>query len=408
MTEAAWQAAQAAARTSYGRLLALLAWRWRDIAAAEDALADAFAAALLHWPRDGIPTAPDAWLMAAAKRKLLQAERHRRVTVDPAVTILLDAAEDTVPDAPAIPDARLRLLFVCAHPGIEAAMRTPLMLQTVLGLEARQIAAAFLVAPATMAQRLVRVKARIRDAGVRFELPEARELPGRVQAVLEAIYAAYGLAWDRVQVLDAAAHDLADEALFLATLAAQLLPQEPEAAGLLALLRFCEARQGARRGADGAFIPLHEQDTGAWNRMQIRQANETLWNAAAMRRPGPFQLEAAIQSAHCQRAYTGTVPWDGIATLYAQLVGIAPSLGAQVGHAVAVGESGAPQAGLDLLALLDARAVKDYPAYWVARAHLLGRCGQPQPARACYDTAIGLTTVPEVRTYLQAQRAALV
>jgi RNA polymerase sigma-70 factor (ECF subfamily) len=407
MTDATWHAAQTAARTSYGRLLALLAWRWRDIAAAEDALADAFAAALMHWPRDGIPAAPDAWLMAAARRNLLQAERHRRVTVDPAVTILLGEAEAAAPEDPAIPDARLRLLFVCAHPAIEAALRTPLMLQTVLGLQARQIAAAFLIAPATMAQRLVRAKARIREIGIRFELPEARELPGRVQAVLESIYAAYGLAWDRVQVLDAAAHDLASEALYLATLTAQLLPHEPEAAGLLALLQLCEARQDARRGADGAFIPLHEQDCAAWNRALIHQANEGLWNAAALRRPGPFQLEAAIQSAHCQRAYTGTVPWEGIATLYAQLVALAPSLGAQVGHAVAVGESGAPEAGLALLAQLDAREVRGYPAYWVARAHLLGRCGQPKPARACYDTAIGLTTVPEVRAYLQQQRAAL-
>ncbi|HEX4327916.1 MAG TPA: DUF6596 domain-containing protein, partial [Burkholderiales bacterium] len=314
MTTSAWQAAESAARDSYGRLLAYLAYRWRDIAAAEDALADAFAAALATWPRDGVPASPDAWLMTAAKRNLLQAARHAKLASDPAVTILLGEEEgmtEPAHDNPhTIPDDRLKLLFVCAHPAIDPAIHTALMLQTVLGLEAKQIAAAFLVQPATLAQRLVRAKAKIRDAGLRFEEPEPHELPERVHAVLEAIYAAYSLGWDGA--LDAQSPDLAHEALYLAQLVRKLLPEnEPaaaEAAGLLALLLFCQSRHAARAGADGAFVPLHEQDTAHWDRAMMQAANQSLWQAAALKSPGRFQLEAAIQSAHCQRAFGGAVP----------------------------------------------------------------------------------------------------
>lgn len=406
------RAAELAARDSYGRLLAYLAYRWRDIAAAEDALAEAFASALAAWPRIGVPRSPDAWLMTAAKRNLLQAARHAKIAADPAITILLGEEEGTTQDlhdnAVSIPDDRLKLLFVCAHPAIDAGIHTALMLSTVLGLEAKQIAAAFLVKPATLAQRLVRAKAKIRDAAIRFEEPEAQDLPGRIGAVLEAIYAAYGLGWDAAA--DSRSADLAQEALYLAQLAVRLLPEtEPlraEAAGLCALLLFCEARRPARE-AGGAFVPLHEQDTLLWNRELMQEANAALWQAAAHKQPGRFQLEAAIQSAHCQRAFTGAVPWEGIAALYAQLAKLAPTIGALVGQAVAVGEAQGPAAGLALLAGMDDAAIAGYQPWWVARGYLLAQQGERAQAHACYQRAIGLTEQPAMRDYLLRRAQAL-
>ena len=410
-------AAEAAARQSYGRLLAYLAYRWRDIAAAEDALAEAFAAALESWPRTGVPRAPDAWLMTAARRNLLQMARHNRVVDDPAATILLPDENTPAPDMTAspFPDDRLKLLFVCAHPAIDAAVRTPLMLQTVLGLDAQRIASAFLVSPGAMAQRLVRAKTKITQAGIRFEEPEPRELPGRTQAVLEAIYAAYTLGSDGAPAPDSAATELTDEAIYLADLAASLLPEQAEAAGLLALLLLCEARRGARFDADGAFVPLHAQDAARWNKPLIQRSDQILWMAAARHAPGPFQLEAAIQAAHCHRAFTGAgVPWAGIAQLYGQLVALSPTVGAMVSHAVAVGEAASAHEGLALLDSLAAQVglppLESYQPWWVARAYLLARAGSATEltdARACYTRAIGLTSLPAVRSHLQKQMSML-
>lgn len=408
---AAADAAAMVARDSYGRLLAWLAWRWRDLAAAEDALSEALASALQTWPRTGVPASPDAWLMTAAKRNLLQMNRHDRVVNDPAVTLLL-AAEEEAPEAEPVPDQRLKLLFVCAHPAVDASIRTALMLQTVLGLEAKQIAAAFLVSPSAMAQRLVRAKAKITAAGIAFEEPEASDLPERIQAVLEAIYAVYGLGWDGSDMSAAERTDLTEEALYLSELTHALLPDSAEAAGLHALLSLCESRRRARFSEDGTFVPLHEQDTALWDIELIRRADQLLWHASARRTPGPFQLEAAIQAAHCHRAFTGSVPWAGIAQLYAHLVRLAPTLGAQVGHAVAVGEASAPVDGLALLnALADdrsaAQALLGYQPYWVARAHLHARNNDASQARHCYARSIGLTTLPAVRSHLQCLLQAL-
>jgi RNA polymerase sigma-70 factor, ECF subfamily len=400
-------AARHAARTSYGRLLAYLAWRWRDIAAAEDALAEAFAAALTHWPRTGVPDAPEAWLLTAARRNLLQLHRHAQVAGDPAVTLLIGDREEPAPEAPAIPDVRLKLLFVCAHPAIDAGMHTALMLQTVLGLDAGAIASAFLLSPSAMAQRLVRVKAKIRQAGIRFEEPEARDLPGRTHAVLEAIYAAYGVGWDglaaEVPGLEGGgqAADLVAESIYLADLMASLLPQSAEATGLLALLLLCESRRAARRGPDDEFIELHRQDCGLWDKSLIARADQLLATAAALQQPGPFQLEAAIQAAHCHRAFGDNVPWPSIERLYAQLLQLSPTVGAQVSHAVAIGEAHSARAGLDALAAIDPAKVKSYQPFWVARAYLLARSGADAAAAADYRRALGLTTVPAVRRYLQ-------
>ncbi len=400
MNPDAQHAAEAAARTSYGRLLSLLVARTRDIAAAEDALSEAFVAALRTWPVRGVPDNPDAWLMTVARNALRNAARHRFVAATAASDLAL-LADEVAPETGQLPDERLKLLFVCAHPAIDAAVRTPLMLQTVLGLDAATIAAAFLVAPATMGQRLVRAKAKIRDSGLRFAVPGPDDMPDRLSDVLQAVYAAYGTSWDAVTDADANARALADEALFLARLLVQLLPLEPEPKGLLALMLYCESRRAARRGPDGGFVPLAEQDVGRWSRPMIVQA-ETLLTAGSQAGVfGRFLCEAAIQSVHAQRAITGRVDHEALRTLYAALVARHPSVGALVGQAAALLEAGDAPASLAALARIEPAEGERYQPYWVTRSRALLSTGDRVEARRSLDLALGLTRDEAVRQHLR-------
>lgn len=393
------RAAERVARASYGRLVALLAARTRDIATAEDALAEAFRAALESWPARGVPDRPEAWLLTVARRSYGHATRHGAVQAAAADTLRLiqDEAGGRVPAA--FPDERLKLLFVCAHPAIEEGARTPLMLQTVLGLDAARIAAAFVTAPAAMAQRLVRAKAKIRDAGIRFEEPDADALPERLQAVLSAIYAAYGSGWD-----EGLGTGLSQEAIFLGRLMVGLRPDEPEARGLLALMLHCEARSTARRGPDGAYVPLAEQDPQLWSRDLAIEAEAHLTFAAKAARFGRFQTEAAIQSVHAQRAITGTTNIRALMMLYDLLADRAPSLGVLVSRAAVYGEALGSAAGLALLDTLEPARVRSYQPYWAVRAHLLVHAGRSAEAGAALDLAIGLSDDPAVRAYLAGRR----
>lgn len=402
-------AAEAAARQSYGKLVAYLAARTRDVAGAEDALAEAFAAALERWPAAGVPDRPEAWLLAVARRRDIDALRRRRTGADAAGHLRLLADEMAARDAgDAVPDERLRLLFACAHPAIEPGIRAPLMLQAVLGFDAASIASAFLVSPATMGQRLVRAKNRIREAGIPFRIPERAELAGRLDSVLEAIYAAFAEGWSDPSAGESRRRNLATEGIWLGRLAAALMQDEPEALGLLALMLFAEARRPARRDAAGDYVPLAEQDTALWDMRLIDEAEALLRRASAKGVIGRYQLEAAVQSAHADRRQTGRTDWAAIRGLYDALAAISGSPVAAINRAVATAESrGAAQGLRELDALGDDRRLDDYQPYWAARAGLLARVGDKPAAARAYDRAIGLERDPAVRRFLQEKRAAL-
>ena len=409
MSAAASAAAEAAARASYGKLVAFLAARTRDVAAAEDALSAAFESALRDWPAHGVPASPEAWLMTAAKRQVIDAARRRQThdAAAPDLLLLADLATDDS-ERRAIPDDRLLLMFACAHPAIDANVRAPLMLQTILGFDAATIASAFLVAPATMGQRLVRAKAKIKRAGIPFRLPEHDDLPERLDAVLEAIYATFTEGWSDPAGTEARRRNLTEEGIWLGELVATLMPDEPEALGLLALMLHAQARRGARRDKQGGYVPLAEQDTALWDEPLIDAAEGLLLRASAMGTIGRYQLEAAVQSAHVIRRRTGRADWDAIARLYDALAALTGSPVIAINRAVAIAET---RGVADGLAALDAIGgdprLADYQPYWAARAGLLARAGQVPAADEAYRRAIGLEADPAVRRFLQQRREAL-
>jgi RNA polymerase sigma-70 factor (ECF subfamily) len=400
--------AEGIARRSYGKLVAYLAARSGDVAAAEDALSEAFAAALADWTAKGCPQNPEAWLLTVARRKLIDAGRRRR-TGDLASGQLRIAAEELeAAEDEEIPDRRLALMFACADPRIEPGVRAPLMLQAVLGLDAAAIASVFLVSPAAMGKRLVRAKAAIKGAGIPFATPGRDELHGRLEAVLDAIYAAFAEGWTQPLRTDALRGDLAGEAIFLTRLVVALLPDEPEALGLLALMLHIEARRAARRSPDGDYVPLAEQDTAHWDAGMIDEAEAALRRASALHAIGRYQLEAALQSAHVHRCRTGRDNWRDVLQLYDAILVLTGSPVAAVNRALAIAELQGADAGLE--AMPDAspeNRLNEYQPYWAARAELLARQGAVEEARHAYDIATGLSFDPAIRRFLLKRRAAL-
>lgn len=402
--------AEAVARRSYGKLIAFLSVRTRDLTAAEDALADAFAAALADWPVRGVPDRPEAWLLTVARRKGLDAARRRRTSDAAGIDLRLIADELASAEAnlPEIPDERLALMFACAHPAIDPAIRAPLILQTILGFDAATIASAFLVAPTTMGQRLVRAKHKITQAGIPFRLPERTDMSERLEAVLEAIYATFAEGWADPTGTEARRRNLAEEAIWLGRLMASLLPAEPEVLGLLALMLYAEARRGARRNPQGDYVPLAEQDTSAWDENLIAQAEAALRQASEAGAIGRYQIEAAIQSAHVVRRRTGRADWAAIERLYDLLWDFTRSPVVAVNRAVVLAEIGGAAAGLAVLdTVADDARLAQYQPYWAARADLLARAGQSQAAGQAYQLAIGLETDPSVRRFLQTRLSGL-
>ena len=401
--------AEDVARRSYGKLVAYLSARTRDVAGAEDALADAFAAALTDWRANGIPDNPEAWLMAVARRRAIDAARRQRtgIAAEDHIRLMAQELEATAAETMDIPDQRLALMFACAHPAIEPSIRAPLILQTILGFDAATIASAFLVAPATMGQRLSRAKGKIRQAGVPFRVPERTDLHERLDAVLAAIYASFAEGWSDPAGSQARRRNLAEEGIWLGRLVVSLLPDEAEALGLLALMLHAEARRGARRNADGDYVPLAEQDPDLWDADLIDEAETLLHRASRMGEIGRYQLEAAVQSAHGARRLTGAADWDAIATLYDALLAMTGSPVVAINRAVAVAETRGPAAGLAALdGLADDTRLAEYQPYWAARAGLLARTGDAQAAGSAYERAIGLESDAAVRRFLQREKKA--
>ncbi|MGN6200765.1 CHAD domain-containing protein [Humibacter sp.] len=429
------RALDAAVHESYGRMLAVLAAGTRDIALAEDCLQDAFERALRSWPADGVPDNPAGWLVVTARRRMLDRFRsaeHRNSSLEAGA----DGEPRREPAAPErntsepdeIPDRRLALLFVCAHPAIDPTARTPLMLQTVLGLDAERIARAFAVPAPTMAQRLVRAKRRIKETGIPFSEPNTDALAERLPAVLEAIYGAYAIDWPLVAGTTerggAAANgsgpgalgdSLSAEVLALAEIAAQLLPREPEVLGLAALLCLSLARASARLDDRGRFVPIDEQDVDRWDASLIARGERHLLTASRLviddrgqlRTVGRFQLEAAIQSAHDDRARTGRVDRRTLVTLHRALVAVAPTLGARVALAASIAEVDGPDPGLVELDAIDDPGVARFQPAWATRAHLLAAASRRDEADAAYQRAIDLTVDPVLRAHLERRRSEL-
>lgn len=398
------RSAGVAARDSYGRLLALLAASTSDLAAAEDALADAFERALGTWPSEGVPRNPDAWLLTVARNRLRDEWKSARAQR----SVPLDAEQDAPAyfddiDVDSIPDRRLELMLVCAHPAIELTVRTPLMLNTVLGFTAEQVGRAFSVPASTMATRLVRAKKRIKTAGIPFRIPDRAELPARMASVLEAVYGAYVIDW----ATGPQARQVPSEALHLAEVLATLVPLDPEARGLAALIELSAARAPARVDAEGRFVPLAGQDPSLWDSRLIGRAHEHLSAAHARGQLGRFQLEAAIQAVHCARGSDGTTDWPTLLTLHRILHAVAPSLGSSVALAAVTAEVDGPAAGLAALDALLEEAGQDARRFQPAkatRAHLLDSLGRKEEAVAAYESAISLTHDTAERQYLEHRR----
>lgn len=388
------------ARESAGRLVARLARHSRNLERAQDAVSEALLAALQTWPEEGVPDRPEAWLATVAQRKLVGTWRRADVRRRKAAAIRdLQSIALERSGRGAWPDERLPLLFVCAHSAIDPPIRAPLMLQAVLGLTADAIGPLVGSPSKTIGQRLWRAKTKIRDAGIPFAVPEGRQLAERVNAVLDAVYGLYAAGWN-----DRSKGALAEEAVWLARVVAELLPDEPEAHGLFALLRYVDARRAAGRSTHGAYVPLTEQDPETWNASAIEEADGALQLAQTKRVFGPFQLEAAIQSALVHGVRAGRVDHEAILSLYDGWLSLAPTLGGQVGRAAALAEVQGPEAGL---AELDAMVgVDSFQPWWAVRADLLRRLDRPE-ADDMYARAIALTQDEALRAWLQQQRRAV-
>jgi predicted RNA polymerase sigma factor len=401
--------AEAVARRSYGKLVAFLAARTRDVAAAEDALSEAFASALADWPRHGCPANPEAWLLTVARRKAIDMHRGRlrHEIAGEQLRVMAEGLEAAAAES-VIPDQRLALMFACAHPAIEIAIRAPLILQVVLGFDAAMIASAFLMSPAAMGKRLVRAKDKIRQAGIPFRVPEPEELPARLDTVLDAIYAAFSEGWSDPGGTDAVRRDLTEEALFLARLVTELLPNEPEALGLLALMLHADARRRARRNEESEYVPFAEQDPELWDWQMIEEAESLLLRASNLSSIGRYQIEGALQSAHVYRRRTGQANWSEVVQLYDALWAISGSPVVAINRALAIAElqgAGAALAAMPEMAS-DSR-LAEYQPYWATRAELLAKSGAHDEARQAYEIAIGLERDPAVRRFLQKRLAAL-
>ena len=396
-------AVEEVASTSYGRLVAYLASRTGDLSGAEDALADAFEAALRTWPTTGVPDRPVTWMLTAAKRSMIGRRRRSDTAVRaaPTLAILADERSETV--ASAVPDKRLELLFACAHPAIDPTIHAPLMLQTVFGIDVARMSTAFLVEAPALGQRLVRAKRKIAAAGIPLELPGPGDLASRTAVVLDAVYGAYGTGWDDPAGLDPGRSGLTTEAIRLADLLVELRPTDPESLGLASLLHHLEARAGARRDEEGRFVALTAQDPWRWSPAHLAAGEQLLNRALALAPPGPYALLASVSSMHNRRVIDGRVDWRAVASIYDRLLVLRPNAGVAVARAAAHLESGNVDVAADALAAVDPVLVDRYQPYWTVVADVAHRLGDADGARTARERALRLTDDPAVRQHLLAR-----
>jgi RNA polymerase sigma-70 factor, ECF subfamily len=372
-------------RSEYGRAVAILVRLIGDIGLAEEAVQDAFIVALQRWPQTGVPTAPAGWIITTARNRAIDRLRREasRDLRHAAALQLLDHDDDT--GECAVQDDRLRLIFTCCHPALAIESQLALTLRLLGGLTTAQIARAFLVTEPTMAQRLSRAKAKIRDAGIPYRVPDAQELPGRLSAVLAVVYLIFNEGYVATNGEEVMRTQLCAEAIRLARLLLELAPQEPEVVGLLALLLLIDARRTARVAADGALVRLADQDRSTWDGAQIIAGQSLLRECLARNRPGPYQLQAAINAVHSDAREARYTDWAQILALYDHLMSIAPSPVVALNRAVAVAEVMGAQAALQIVNALD---LPNYHVFHAVRADLLRRTGQDADAAAAYRAAI--------------------
>lgn len=401
--------AEFAARDQFGRLVGFLSAQTRSIHEAEDALADALIAALDQWPRTGVPDNPSAWLLRVARNKLVDNARKRTVRRD-TDDILIQLTEERLLNMETHSeylDDRLSLMFACTHPAIDQKVQAPLILQTVLGFDAKSIAQSMLVSPNTLGQRLARVKNKIKQSGIPFQIPPADQHDGRLQAVLDAIYACFTIGWKQRHTNDNASTWIR-EATFLASIVHQLNPTHSETLGLYSMLLFIESRSNPDTLNSTDFLPLYKQDTSHWDTELIDKADALLKEASQLRMPGRFQIEAAIQSVHCDRKRTGITAWHAVLSLYDALKQLSPTIGGIVAQAGAMLCAGKKQAASKLLDELDssfnASLVSEYQPYWVVSAELAHLQGDGQRFLEHMSIAIGLTVDPAQKQYLIKRR----